>query len=307
MSIFDGKIRRHDTPRARLTGQTPRLRVTITAAGDTPRATIAKAGGFGGTWVRVSKIFAAGFARLSIFYRFAYALSHISTWHQAKPTTAPAQTTKAERSVQTDTETTPYTVPGAEAVASRGVRIGKTAVAEVCPGTAGTAKKNIVLGRCAVADAVKRAVGRADKVIVFERMSKAETAPAVETAASDEFLTVYEAIAATADTETSVTDSWIHEPVAEAPAVAAPAQIAAVESVEKIGHTARAAVWFFPEFVGGTLTVYQVFSGVQSGDALEIDTEAESTYWANAKVTDGVLHLVFTETTTQTGNILEVG
>lgn len=79
-----------------------------------------------------------------------------------------------------------------------------------------------------------------------------------------------------------------------------------IDSLTNVTHSAKLATWFFPEQYANTLRFFQVFSGVQSGEVLEIDLETESTYWANAKVTDGALKLVFAETVIPEDKTLEV-
>lgn len=70
--------------------------------------------------------------------------------------------------------------------------------------------------------------------------------------------------------------------------------------------SATPCVWFFPEYTDGTLQIFQSVSGVQSGNTVEIDTESESVYWANAFVRDGVANLVFAQTEPQTSGELEL-
>ena len=71
-------------------------------------------------------------------------------------------------------------------------------------------------------------------------------------------------------------------------------------------HRAPIASWCLPDQDGNILQFFQVFSGVQSGNMLEIDFEKDSVYWANAKATDGTLNLVFAQTEPQTDNELKV-
>ena len=71
-------------------------------------------------------------------------------------------------------------------------------------------------------------------------------------------------------------------------------------------HTARLSCWYPYEQDGDTLSMTQIFSGVQNYDTLEIDLEETSAYWANAFNENGVMTLVFAQTEPQNGNILEV-
>lgn len=65
-------------------------------------------------------------------------------------------------------------------------------------------------------------------------------------------------------------------------------------------------IWAFPAYENGVLSVSQLFSGIQSGDTVEMDMETESAFWANNIIRDGVLSLVYAQTEPQMGNTLEV-
>ena len=76
--------------------------------------------------------------------------------------------------------------------------------------------------------------------------------------------------------------------------------------VQKTVAHAGVFTWFLPEYADGTLSIFQIFSGVQSADAVEVDLEADSVYWANNFSRDGVLSLVFAQTEPQNDNELKV-
>ncbi len=96
-------------------------------------------------------------------------------------------------------------------------------------------------------------------------------------------------------------------PTATALSAAAAATAAAgADTITGTGSSGSLICWIYPQVIGTTLQIEQVFSGVQVLDAVEIDLEAESAYWANAFHSDGVLELVFAETAEPDGNILEV-
>lgn len=82
-------------------------------------------------------------------------------------------------------------------------------------------------------------------------------------------------------------------------------------SIEPVGIILRdykgdETIHYLSELDDTTLSIFQGFSGVQSGEVLEVDLETESVFWANAMVTDGTLNLVFAETATPNDTILEV-
>jgi hypothetical protein len=79
-----------------------------------------------------------------------------------------------------------------------------------------------------------------------------------------------------------------------------------VQGMQETVSSAGLATWIFPEYADGVLTIFQVFSGVQSADTVEVDLEEDSVYWANNTVKNGVLSLVFAQTEPQTDNELKV-
>lgn len=96
-------------------------------------------------------------------------------------------------------------------------------------------------------------------------------------------------------------------PTATALSAAAAATAAAgADAITGTGSSGALICWIYPQVIGTTLQIEQVFSGVQDEDVVEIDMEEQSVYWANAFLSDGILDLVFVETAEQNGDILEV-
>ena len=85
----------------------------------------------------------------------------------------------------------------------------------------------------------------------------------------------------------------------------APATTAAAHSVQLMRDRAAAGHWYAPDIDGSTLTVYQMFGGVQTANVLELDIDC-GVYWANAFCADGVLTMVFAADAAQNNEILEV-
>lgn len=102
--------------------------------------------------------------------------------------------------------------------------------------------------------------------------------------------------------------SVVNEINAKTQATASAIRTAAVniDGMTKASHTAKLMGCYFYEQDGDSLLVYQVFSGVQSRDALEIDRETENEYFANAFVANGVMNLLFVNTASLTDNELEL-
>jgi hypothetical protein len=88
--------------------------------------------------------------------------------------------------------------------------------------------------------------------------------------------------------------------------VAAPATVGGAARSITTTYNAAPYAWFLTEYTDGTAHVHQCVSGVQSGNTVEIDMEAESVYWANAFTHDGTANLVFAQTEPQTSGELEL-
>lgn len=73
------------------------------------------------------------------------------------------------------------------------------------------------------------------------------------------------------------------------------------------GTLARMSFWIEPDVDGYTITIPQVFSGVQNLDVLEIDLESESVYFAQPIVANGIMELKYVSGATKNQYELEVG
>lgn len=306
MSIFNGKFHRVDKLTGNLTDKKPQLRVKITPLNDAPKVTLSSRGGFSGAWERAGKFFGGAARPLSILYRFLAGSGWIRSGFSAKAGTAPAQEIEADSAHVADVDAPLTAQPAQEVTAHAQPHASVWAQLAAYNRAAAVTLSKLFTGKLAHALAAPGVLAKYRKRVEQERVSKAEAA------------------------ESAIMESRFNRlPAAvEAPAIAAPAEemaahrVTAAETMAAPGSAATQDVndqrivnvsvkaapymWFLPEQIGNRLSLFQVFSGVQSGNALEIDTETESVYWANPFVHDGVMELVFAAETAQTDNILEV-
>lgn len=328
MSIFNGKFRRVDKLTGNLTDKKPQLRIKITPLNDVPKVTLSSRGGFSGAWERAGKVFAGATRPLHILYRFLAASVGVLNGRKARAGTAPAQEIEADSATVADVDAPLTPQPAADLDADG--RATAQVAAPLTPrlGKRLTAYKKAPFARYAELVAYKRApltyirniiTGRVagllagpGKVAAFLRTTAARlTSKAVAAGSaimesrfnqSPAGVSVNGATAPAEETAASV--AFVAGKVA-AP-VSAATQDANIQRIVNVSVKAAPYMWFLPEQTDNTLSLFQVFSGVQSGNALEIDMETESVYWANPFVHDGVMELVFAAETAQTDNILEV-
>lgn len=306
MSIFNGKFRRRGGLTGKITDQTPRLQITITPRNDAPRVTIVQSGGFRGAWARAGQFFGGAVKRISILYRFLAATVPVLLGFRAAPIAAPAVTAKADNAVTAATTAKAAARPDAAAKLDRAERLGVVARGAAYRRTVARYIRNILTGSKATPEAAPGAVGHYRKPLVLERKTKATQAPA--TIAESRFNKVQTGTTATSDAAAAVTGQSVLQSAAkiEATGTAAKVVSAAVKLQVPIAFTAKGGWWFLPETMGDQLHIFQVFSGIQSGECLEIDLEEASAYWAQPVTAGGVLELNFANSAAQENNSLEV-
>lgn len=305
MSIFNGKFRRRGGLDGQVNDRTPRLRVSITPK--MPRASITPQRlGISVAWAGAKKAFAGSARMLRVIYRFISARTSIHMANRVEATTAPTVAASVDKRESTGENVTVTARPVQEMKISRGVRL-----ANLVRAVAHLRADFLYRGGVRMANRVEVEtvpgvpIKRAERLQMAHR-AEAEAAPAkvVESRYNKIGTGSFVDPVVASTQETAISRGIVTGTRAEAEA--APSR--AVNIGAAIGTGCRVApyTWLFPEQDGNLLTLPQVFSGVQSGDVLEVDTEETSVYWANNFITDGALELVFAETATPNGTILEV-
>lgn len=305
MSIFNGKMTPLGRLIAKVTGRSPVGEADISPKTEVS-ADVESVKTMEGTISRAGKFFGGSILRIAMVFRFIEARSSQHTGRKAGASTAPATQINAESRVQAGKNATAKAHSAADAkvdseitmsVLAGFVAYNRAAVVYIC---------NILIGRVTKAMVAAGAIIKYRKELRLQRTTQMLAAdPAIAESRYCRFTADSDAAGCAAPTEGIGAAT-------EAPAgVAATmnhADVVAV-NIQGVPRTAAAAslsFWFFPEQVGDALTIYGAYSAVQSGDALEIDLESASVYWANAAVADGVMTLVFAQTESQTGEELEL-
>lgn len=306
MSIFDGKLRRLGKLGGSLTDKKPQLRVKITPLNDVPKVTLSQRVAFSGAWERAGRVFAGAARPLSILYRFLAGSGWIWSGFSAKAGTAPALEIEADSSPMADVAAPLTAQPAQEVTAHAQPHASVWAQLAAYNRAAAVTLSKIFTGKLAHAVAAPGVLAKYRKRVELERVSKAEAADsAIMESRFNRIPAGVEAPAIAAPAEEMAANRVTAAETMAAPGSAA-TQDANIQRIVNVSVKAAPYTWFLPEQTGNRLSLFQVFSGVQSGNALEIDMETESVYWANPFVHDGVMELVFAAETAQTDNILEV-
>lgn len=305
MSILNGKFR----PRGGLTGKvenkTPRLQVIFRPRNDAPRVTIISADSFGGSWARAGKFFAGAVKRLPAIYRFLVATMGIPVGLRAKANAAPAVDVKAEGTAETATKASAAAARVAATKVDQKEKLSVLAKLVAYNRAAAVYISNILTGRAAGLSAADGAVVKFRKGVSSGRTAELDAAEGHSTESKETVRTGAVAVGGAVNAEETAAVS-VFSNTSEAAANAADGTGVAAISSFRAAHGAKLFAWFLEELEGATLTLHQIYSGIQSGNVLEIDIDAESAFWANAMVTDGTLNLVFAESATPNNTTLEV-
>ena len=306
MSFFNGRITRRAKLRGEATQKPQELQATVTPITG-PRGAFTPVHVIAGTLRRAGKYLACAVRPLSALYRFLAAHGVIRSAKEARPTTAPATELEVANAIHA-AQTAPLAAqPAKDMQADKRERL--TVYARLVAYRRAGCKyvKQLFMGRKAAAIAAPGAPARYRKQQPVELTAEAEAAPgAILESRGNQIAHSYEAAGASAPAQVVPAIENTFTAKHKAQAAKASAVGVNIRRALQVTHSAKLATWFLPEQDGDTLRFYQVFSGVQSGNVLEIDLEAESAYWANATNKGGVLGLVFTESVTRTGNTLEV-
>lgn len=306
MSMFSGKLRRLGKLTGSLKDKKPKLHITITPLNDVPKVTLTPRGNFSGAWERAGQYFGGTARKLYIIYRFVAAHARILHRYSAKAGTAPAQEIEADSAVQARTSAFPTEHPAQEITAHSQLRTSVWVQLGAYNRAAAAYLANILTASLAKPVAAPGIMARYRKRMELEKKYKAEAAGSA--IIESRYVRIYagvEAPAITAPAEEMATDKCLALEVS-APTVAAPTTLGGIARTILTTYSAAPYAWFLTEYTNGTAHVYQCVSGVQSGNTVEIDMEAESVYWANAFAHDGTANLVFAQTEPQTSGELEL-
>jgi hypothetical protein len=283
---------------------------------------------FNGRWYERVR-FGGSVSRIPAIYRFLKAWSKFFSKHEAKAATAPAKLIEIDTAFVDETDVKPSAHEAkcvtidqkARIVTSVNLNAYKRAALRFFPrvfmahdsfaiaANGVVAKYNRLLGK------LKRnvRVSTADSAIIESQLNKVKNgviAPAIKAEAEciQSNRVIQHGKTATAEVAEADCVQYIRVVTNDmtANAEAAGGSDMGVNRSVADSCSATPCVWFFPEYTDGTLQIFQSVSGVQSGNTVEIDTESESVYWANAFVRDGVANLVFAQTEPQTSGELEL-
>lgn len=329
MSQFKLTIQRLNALKGEMREKLLGLKAHIFPANTLPEVEVEPAKAFGGKWYkRIS--FSGVVKRLNAIYRFIAAKARIINKHEAKAISAPAVEIEADSAIKASKAAPLAAHPAKGISVDQKERVSVYAKLVAYRRAACVYIKQLFFKRTAKLQAAPGAVAKYTKAVKLHRTSKAIAAEsAIMESRFIKVQTVLESAGCSAPAQiVPATDSDFSTKHTAA-AINAPAQIVQtientvtakhtataskaavvpvnINSVFKVTHSAKLYSWYLSELDDTTLSIFQGFSGVQSGEVLEVDLETESVFWANAMVTDGTLNLVFAETATPNDTILEV-
>lgn len=307
MKTFDGNVEKHILVSGRVQKTEPDFTADVKPKTEITEAKVKKENVFSGIALFALNAVSGVVKALTALYRFIFSRSIIRQTHSAKANTAPSTVIESDSEIKVGNEANLATAPANDANADSKVKTSVYAKLVAYRRAAAVYIKSILTPHEAKLEAAPGKVARYRKAVKLKRTSEAIAADsAIMDSPFNRVETGCDAVAESAPAK--VVPGMEATFTAEHTATASTAAVATVNinSLFKVSHIARLYAWFLAEQSGNELKLFQVFSGVQSGNVLEIDLEEESTYWANATVTDGALNLVFAETATQNDTILEV-
>ena len=303
---FNVKIKRLIALSGKIQEKTQKLKARILPDDTIPKAEITPVKYYDGKWHK--RIFFSGIVKqLDAIYRFLAAKARIVQTHEAKANSAPAVEIEADSTIQASKEAQLSSHPAKAITVDQKERLSVSAKL-VAYRRAGLAYiKKLFFRRTAKLQAAPGAVAKYIKAVKLKRTSKAIAAEsAIMESRFNKVHIGRKAAGSSAPAqiipETEVTVTAKHT----ATAIMGTAVDVNINHLFRAVHHAPLYAWFLAEQNGNILSVFQAFSGIQSGNVLEIDLEEESAYWANATVMDGTLNLVFAQTEPKTNNELKV-
>lgn len=305
MKNFSGEIRKENGLVAQIHDRTVRFFAKLQPT-ERLSAKIAKVDKpFNGRWYDKIR-FSGSVSRIPAIYRFLKAWSKFFSKHEAKALTAPAKLIEIDTALVDKADAKPSAHEAkcvtidqkARIVGFVNLRMSWLALLKFIKGI--RMKNNV---RVIVAD------GRIAKYRKALKLNRSTRIASVDSAIIKSRLNkVQNAIDATTITAEAECVEYTEEVPVGKTATAEVADGVDLSINRAMVHSYKAApyAWFLSEYTDGTLHIYQCMSGVQSADSVEIDTEEESVYWANAMVSSGVMSLVFAQTEPQESGELEL-
>lgn len=305
MSLFKGGMKPRDPLRGSIRGVFPKLSVRIGSISRVSASKLRKVGEYS-AGVTKKKTFSAAVNRTYTIYRFL--LSRRKVFHRllSRAATAPSTEIRAVGNLDLMGGSQLSSAPADEIKVDRKVKFSVSARLVAYRRAGLKYIKKLIFGCVSRLQAAPGAVAICRKTMQSVLTSRAEAAQGVTMHGKPKVITGCKAAGASVQAVTVpvMNDTIASEHTAQASTAAVVGMN--ITNAFHIGYAAKLYSWFLAERNGNELNVNQVFSGVQSGEVLEIDLEVESAYWANARVADGTLDLVFAETTIPAGNTLEV-
>lgn len=305
MNIFKGKLQQLNAFNGRIRKKLSGLTVEITSLNTFSEVTIKKEKPFSGRWYEKTR-FSGSVSRIPAIYRFLKAWSKFFSKHEAKATTAPAIPVEVDNAFVVETDATPSAHEAKCVTVDQKTRFSVFADLN---GYRLALLKFIRDIRMKNNVRVIAADGRLAKFVKALKLKRTSAVAKADSAAIESRLNrVKNSVEATTITGEAecVQSNRVIQPNKTANAEAADGVDVTVNRAMATSCKATPFAWFLSVYTDGTLHIFQTISGVQSENTVEIDTEAESVYWANAFVRDGVADLVFAQTEPQTSGELEL-
>lgn len=241
--------------------------------------------------------FSGTLRRLDAVFRFIAAHAVILVGRKAKANAAPTVDINAETTIRAAVDAPVKAQPALEVSVDSKPFASVVAALRAYIRRPLTFIKGIALSHIVQPIAAPGAVGRFIKAVKLGRVSKG----GVATGAILESRYNEQDVAVGADPDPApgaIVPGADCSFIAEHEAKPGKASVQTVSKAASVPVVVRAALcsWMLPEVTDDTLTIYQLFSGIQSGDSVEFDMEEESAFWANAVQTGDVLNLVFANT-----------
>lgn len=304
MKNFNGEIRNKSGLVAQIHDRTVRFFAKLQPT-ERLSAKIAKVDKpFNGRWYEMVR-FGGSISRIPAIYRFLKAWSKFFSRHEAKALAAPAKLIEIDTAFVDETDVTPSAHEAKCVTIDHKARIARFVNLRMSWLALLIFIKGIGMRHDVRVNTADGIIAKYRKRLDLKRLAKVATAGS---AIVKRRLSLKNRVAVKGITGEAECIKFTGKVTTGKTATAESAESIGVSINRTFTHSYSAApfTWFLSEYTNGTLHIFQAVSGVQSGNAVEIDTESESVYWASAFVRDGVANLVFAQTEPQTSGELEL-
>lgn len=229
--------------------------------------------------------------------------------HEAPVITAPAEETSVDEAIYISTDAPSAAHDAAEVDVNKKIRLVVFSNPQAYIRAASLFNKKLWFKVDVSPTDAEGAVAKFTEAYPFAVTADADAADAVLIDVDDKILHIWEADAGIAGSKIISVEQGF---AVDKTGIAIKADVVDANTQTDFRTSTKADIhwWFKPEVIDKGLMLFQVFSGVQRGgelqDVLEIDLEETSAYWANAKVTNGVLDLIYAQAEPQNDITLEV-